>query len=176
MIPKNPCLFRVYTVAGEPADHVVVLTIGKPRPGLGGWICRIRIHGIPKGRATVGGEDPLQAMQLALVRARRMLDASGLPLLHYVDSAPGDVGIPLPAPDTHGFEFQRRLERYMARECKRLDDAVAAFIKEKERRRAAKVRRAGEKERLRVRKGGATAPALDAVAPEGGTSGTGSQT
>lgn len=40
MIPKNPCLFRVYTVAGEPADQVVVLTIGKPRPGPGGWVCR----------------------------------------------------------------------------------------------------------------------------------------
>jgi hypothetical protein len=138
MIPKNPYVFRVYTVAGEPANQVVVLTIGKPRPGLGGWVCRIRIHGIPKGRAITGGEDPLQALQLAIVQARRMLDASGLPLLQYEDGAPGDVGIPLPVSNTHGFEFQRKLERYVERECKRLDDAVAAWLKDGERRRAAK--------------------------------------
>jgi hypothetical protein len=28
MTPKNPCIFRVYTVAGEPDDQLVVLTIG----------------------------------------------------------------------------------------------------------------------------------------------------
>ena len=140
MIPKNPYVFRIYTVAGEPANQVVVLTISKPRPGLGGWVCRIRIHGIPKGRAITGGEDPLQALQLAIVQARRMLDASGLPLLQYEDGAPGDVGIPLPVSNTHGFGFQRKLERYVERECKRFDDAVAAFLKEKDRRRAAKKR------------------------------------
>jgi hypothetical protein len=137
MIPKNPYVFRVFTVAGEPADQVVVLTISKPRPGLGGWVCRVRIHGIPKGRAIIGGEDPLQALQLAIVQARRMLDASGLLLLQYPDGTPGDVGIPLPVSNTHGFDFQRKLERYVERECKRFDDAVAAFLKEKERRRAA---------------------------------------
>jgi hypothetical protein len=118
---------------------VVVLTIGKPRPGNGGWVCRIRIHGIPKGRAHATGEDPLQAMQLAIVQARRMLDASGLPLLRYADSEPGDVGIPLPVPDTLGFAFQRKLERYVERESKRFSAAVAAFLKEKDRRRAARL-------------------------------------
>src|SRR5512144_2403745 len=133
MKPK-PLIFRVYTVAGEPPDQVVVLTIGKPRPGHGDWVCRIRIEGIPKGRAFTVGIDPLQAMQLAIVKARRMLDASGLPLI-WADagSEPGDVGIPLPVPSTHGFAFQRKLERYMERETKRFDDAVAAFLKEKER-------------------------------------------
>lgn len=145
MIPKNPFIFRVYTVAGEPADQVVVLTIGKPRSELGGWVCRIRIHGIPKGRSHAIGEDPLQAVQLAIVQARRMLDASGLPLLQYEDSTPGDVGIPLPVPTTHGFAFQRKLERYLERECQRFDDAVAAFLKEKERRRLAKARLANER-------------------------------
>ncbi len=146
MIPKNPYLFRVYTLAGEPPEQVVVLTIGKPRPGSGGWVCRIRIHGIPEGRAVVGGEDPLQAMQLAIVHARRMLDASGLPLLHHEDGVPGDVGIPLPVSDRHGFALQLELERYVERECKRIDEAVAAFLKEKDWRRAAARRRRAERE------------------------------
>ncbi len=80
----------------------------------------------------------MQAMQLAIVRARRMLDASGLPL-QYEDSAPGDVGIPLPVPNTHGFAFQRKLERYVERESKRFTEAVAAFLKEKHRKRAARL-------------------------------------
>jgi hypothetical protein len=147
MIPKNPCIFRVYTVAGEPENQVVVLTIGKPRPGRGAWTCRIRIEGIPKGRSYSIGEDPLQAMQLAIVQARRMLDASGLPLLYCENGVPGDVGIPLPVSDRHGFEFQRKLERYVEREGKRFDDAVAAFLKEKDRRRAADERLRSEKER-----------------------------
>ncbi len=50
----------------------------------------------------------------------------------------GPYGIPLPVPDTYGFEVQRKLERYVERESKRFDDAVAAFLKEKDRRRAAR--------------------------------------
>lgn len=111
-----------------------MLTIGKPRPGHGAWVCRIRIEGIPKERAFTVGVDPLQALQLAIVQARRMLDASGLPLV-WADggSEPDDVGIPLPVDSTHGFAFQRKLERYVERESKRFDEAVSAFLKEKER-------------------------------------------
>jgi methyltransferase (TIGR00027 family) len=133
----SPLVFRVFTVAGEPGRQVV-LTIGKPRPGHGAWTCRIRIEGIPRGRGFTVGEDPLQALQLALARARRMLDASGLPLLWLPDGEPGDVGIPLAVPTGHGFQFQRKLERYVERESKRFEEAVAAFLKEKERRRAAR--------------------------------------
>ena len=67
-----------------------------------------------------------------------MLDASKLPLLWGDHGAPGDVGIPLPVPSTHGFAFQRKLERYVTRESKRFDEAVAAFLKEKERLAAAR--------------------------------------
>jgi len=158
MIPKNPFIFRVYTVAGGPPNEVVVLIIGRPKPGQGAWECRIRIHGIPKGRSHSVGEDPLQAVQLALVQARRMLDASGLPLLWCGE--PGDVGIPLPATDTLGFPFQRKMERYMERQSKLFNDAVAAFIEQKERRRAAKVERA-EKET-------ATPPPDKGTAPDEG--------
>lgn len=135
----SPYIFRVYTVAGEP-DQKVVLTIGRPRPAFGDWVCRIRIVGIPNGRDFAMGIDPLQAMQLAILRARRMLDASDVPLLWLSDGVPGDVGIPLPVPTGHGFELQRKMERYVEREDKRCTEAVAAFLKEKERLAAAKRR------------------------------------
>jgi hypothetical protein len=134
-----PLVSRTYSVAGEPGREVV-LTIGKPRPAMGDWACRVRIEGIPKGCARVFGIDPLQALQLAILRARRMLDASGLALVWGEDGAPGDVGIPLPVPTGHGFAFQRKLERYLERESTRFDEAVAAFLKEKERLRGAKER------------------------------------
>ncbi|APR87800.1 hypothetical protein A7982_13149 [Minicystis rosea] len=108
----------------------------------------MRIEGIPKGRARVPGIDPLQALQLAIVRARRMLDASGLPLLWLSDGEPGDVGIPLPAPTGNGFAFQRKMERYLERQDKQWNDAVAAFLKERERLQAAK-RRVAEERALR---------------------------
>lgn len=135
----KPNIFRVYTVAGEPSNQVVVLTISKPRPAHGAWACRIRIQGIPKGRSFTVGVDPLHALQLAIVQARRMLDASGLALI-WEDGGgePGDVGIPLSVPSTQGFAFQRKLERHVERESKRFDEAVAAFLREKERRDAAK--------------------------------------
>jgi hypothetical protein len=38
-----PLVFRTYSVAGEPG-RLVVLTIGKPRPALGDWACRVRIR------------------------------------------------------------------------------------------------------------------------------------
>jgi hypothetical protein len=139
MKPSQPYVFRNYTVAGEP-DRRVVLTISKPRPWCGDWACRIRIEGIPRGRARVPGIDPLQALQLALLQARRMLDASGLMLLWHQDGVPGDAGIPLPVPSGHGFAFQRKLERYLEREDKRFNEAVAAFLIEKERLQAAKRR------------------------------------
>jgi hypothetical protein len=88
----------------------------------------------------VPGIDPLQALQLALLQARRMLDASGLMLLWHQDGVPGDAGIPLPVPSGHGFAFQRKLERYLEREDKRFNEAVAAFLIEKERLQAAKRR------------------------------------
>lgn len=139
MKPRTSFVHRVYTVAGEPGREVV-LAIGKPRPGPGGWVCRVRILGIAGGREDVTGEDPLQAIQIAIVRARRMLDDSGLPLLWAADGAPGDVGIPLPAPAGNGFAFQRKMERHMEREDRRFNEAVAAFLREKERREKARGR------------------------------------
>jgi hypothetical protein len=133
----KPFVFRHYTVAGEPGREVV-LTIGRPKPAHGDWACRVRIEGIPKGRVVVAGVDPLQALQLAILRARRLLDASGVALIWQSDGVPGDVGIPLSVPTAHGFEFQCKLERHVERESKRFDEGVAAFLKEKERRRVAR--------------------------------------
>ena len=134
-----PFVFRVYTVAGEPGRQVV-LTIDQPEQALGDWACWIRIEGIPDGSAHVPGVDPLQALQLAILRARHLLDASGLPLVWLADGEPGDVGIPLSVPTGHGFEVQRKLERYLERQSKRFTQAVAAFLKERERLRVVKAR------------------------------------
>ena len=133
----NPIICRSYGVAGEPGREVVLI-IGKPRPSLGDWACSVVIVGVPEGRRRrIYGVDPLQALQLAILHARHTLDASGLPLT-WLDGAVGDVGIPLSVPTGHGFEFQRRLERYMERENRRFDEAIAAFVKEKERLHATK--------------------------------------
>lgn len=136
---SKPLLFRVYEIAGEPGREVV-LAIEPPRPALGDWACRVHVEGIADVSEDVTGVDPLQALQLAILRARHLLDASGL-TLSWMGSAPGDVGIPLSVPTGHGFEIQRRMERRMLRESKRFDEAVAAFLKEKERVRTARERR-----------------------------------
>jgi hypothetical protein len=112
----------------------VVLTIGKPRPDPrpgGDWMCSVLIEGIPNGRRRrVNGVDAVQALQMAMIYARHELDASGLPLT-WLDGEPGDVDLPLPVPSCWGLEFQRKLERYMDREVKRLNNAVAAVLKAK---------------------------------------------
>ena len=124
----SPLVFRIYGVHGEP-DRQVMLTIHKPRPWCGDWACRIRIEGIPNGRARVPGIDPLQALQLAILQARRMLDASGLPLVWGDGGVPGDVGIPLLRTDHQGLRVPAQAERHVERETKRFDEAVAAFVK-----------------------------------------------
>jgi hypothetical protein len=137
----NPIAVRRYGVAGMP-DREVVLTIGKPRPDPrpgGDWMCSVLIEGIPKERRRrVNGADAVQALQMAMIFARHELDASGLPLT-WLDGEPGDVDLPLPVPGCWGLEFQRKLESYMHREVKRLNDAVTAFLKVK----ASKQRRKG---------------------------------
>jgi hypothetical protein len=136
----NPIAVRRYAVADEPGREVV-LTIGKPRrdqrPG-GDWTSSVLIEGIPNERRRRShGVDAVQALQDALVCARHVLDASGLRLT-WLDGEPGDVGLPLPVTGCWGLSFQRRLERHMDREVRRFNDAVAAFLKEKDRRRAAR--------------------------------------
>jgi hypothetical protein len=139
----NPIAVRRYGVAGEPGREVV-LTIGKPRASRGDWACSVLIEGIPKERRRrIYAVDAVQAMQLPMVYARHELDASGLRLT-FLDGEPGDVGLPLPITDCWGLELQRKLERHMDREIKRLNEAVALFLKLKEARHAREQARRGE--------------------------------
>lgn len=131
----NPIAIRRYAVGGEPSREVV-LTIGKPRPWRGDWACSVLIEGIAAPRRRrIAGIDALQALQMAMVYARHALDSSGLRLI-WLDGEPGDVGLPLPVTGCWGYAFQRRLERQMEREVARMNDAVAAFTRLKQQRRA----------------------------------------
>jgi hypothetical protein len=133
----NPIAVRRYTVAGEPGREIV-LTIGKPRPDPrpgGDWMCSVLIEGIPKERRLrAHGVDAVQALQDAMACARHELDASGLPVV-WLDNEPGDMGLPLSIPGCWGLEFERKLERYVNRQVKRMNDAVTAFLEMKERQR-----------------------------------------
>ncbi len=132
----NPIAVRRYTVAGEPGREVV-LTIGKPRldPRSGGdWMCSVLIEGIPKERRLrAHGVDAVQALQDAMACARHELDASGLAVV--ARQRARGYGPSAIHPGVLGIEFERKLERYMNREVKRMNDAVAAFIGSKERHR-----------------------------------------
>lgn len=134
----NPIAVRRYAVAGEPGREVV-LTLGKPRrdprPG-GDWTCTVLVEGIPRERRRrAHGADPVDALQDAMILARRILDASGL-LLTWLDGEPGALGLPRCVPTQWGLDFQRRLERHLRREENKLSRAITAAGRERERRRA----------------------------------------
>jgi hypothetical protein len=134
----NPIAVRRYGVDGEPGCEVV-LTIGKPQkdPRLTKtWTCAVRIEGIPKQKHHRGyGADAVQALQDAMVCARRELDASGLRLT-WLGGEPGALGLPLPAPMGWGLAFQQRIERYIQRESLKHARALAAAGEAKMKRRA----------------------------------------
>lgn len=141
----NPIAVRRFAVEGHPGREVV-LTIGKPRK-MGDWACSVSIEGIPKPiKVRVFGVDALQAMLLAADYARRALDATGLPLT-WLDGEPGDVGIPFAVPTGYGLDFQRRLERYVARAYERFGTAVSSILINRDRRLAKRAWKA-EIERL----------------------------
>jgi hypothetical protein len=133
----NPIAIRRYAVAGDPSREVV-LTIGKPRPDpRGDWMCSVLIEGVPKERRRrVNGVDAVQALQQAMVYARHALDACGLSVT-WLDGEPGDTGLPLPIPSTWGFAFERRLERLVEDETKRMNEQTIPMLEERGRRAAA---------------------------------------
>ena len=135
----NPIAVRRYRVAGaEQSGEDVVLTLGKPRRDpRGEWYCSVLIEvgGQGRRRTRVRGYDALQALQLALRFARRSLDALGRPLLWLEDGTPGDVGIPVGPSGGCGLDLQLRLERHIEEEERALGEGVAAFLRERARRR-----------------------------------------
>jgi hypothetical protein len=134
----NPIAVRRYAVVGEPGREVV-LTIGKPRPDPrpgGDWVCSVLIEGIPNERRRHShGVDAIGALQDAMILARHALDASRLPLT-WLDGEPGALDLPLSVPTAWGLKLQRRLERYLKREVRKVALAATAAGKARERRRS----------------------------------------
>ncbi len=112
----NPVAERQLSVVGAP-DRTVVVTIGKPRPDPDGdWVCAFRIDGIEDSRRHLAyGVDSIQALLIAIERARIMLDASGLDFI-WQGGEPGDTGIPRTVPSFYGLAFARKIERHIERE------------------------------------------------------------
>ncbi len=135
----NPIAVRRFFVVGEPGREIV-LTIGKPRPDPRpgeAWMCSFLIEGIPnERRRRAYGADSVQALQLALIDARRELDASGLPISQFADGEPGDLGLPYSAPSGWGVYFQHRIEHYIQRQELELASALTAILRERARWRA----------------------------------------
>lgn len=133
----NPIAIRRFGVVGEP-DREIVLTIGKPRPyrdSPNEWTCAVLVEGIPNAkRERVHGIDALQALQLGVEQARRLLDASGLVLTWLDGLEPGDVGISRIVPSGWGLAFERKIERHMDREAQRAARAAIAKGRRSERR------------------------------------------
>jgi hypothetical protein len=128
-----PFIWRRYRFDNVPAREVV-LAIGPPRPDFGGWACRIVLcdgEGQLLSDPTDSfGSDPLQAMQLALFDARHALEELKIPL-QWEDGTPGDVGIPMTVPTDFGFKVQRRLERLLQTEAKRLSAEIGRRLRQR---------------------------------------------
>lgn len=122
----NPIAVRRYRVIGEPAREVV-LTIGKPRPdpdSRGDWYSTVLIEGLPRERRKrVHGVDAVQALQLAMVYARRKIEASGLRLTLYGAEA-DDFGLPHPVPSYDGSGFTQKIERLIEEEHEKFGEAL----------------------------------------------------
>jgi hypothetical protein len=108
-----PIAVRRYTVEGEPGREIV-LVIGKPiapPPPSNEWSCPLLISGLSDKEFFhyVPGIDAIQALQLAMRRARAELDASKLPIKWLGEI--GDIGLPRTMDPAYGLlRFQRLME------------------------------------------------------------------
>ncbi|WP_437590419.1 DUF6968 family protein [Sorangium sp. So ce1000] len=110
---SHPIAVRRYAVEGEP-DREIVLAIGKPippKPPGDEWSCPLLISGLSDKEFFhyVPGIDAIQALQLAMKRARHELDASKLPIKWLGEV--GDIGLPRSIDPAYGMlRFQRLME------------------------------------------------------------------
>jgi hypothetical protein len=132
-----PAAIRQYGVEGEP-DRTVTLKIGQPiAPGhpSGSWTCPVLIEGIGADEVKYAeGVDGIQALQSAMMHARNVLDASGLPLT-WLGQEPGDLGLYMPISSTFGLWFQRRLEAMVEEEEWRIGEIQEHLVDLRKRRR-----------------------------------------
>jgi hypothetical protein len=99
-----------------PGGKPVAIGLDAPyRRTRGEWECTYHIIGLGRTRAGRGrGSDGLQALQSALLDARRALEPFAARLTWLGE--PGELGLPLPVPDYFGGEFRRRVEALVERE------------------------------------------------------------
>ena len=102
----------------------VVVRMGSPEPypksSHGDWRCPFEIRGLDDDLSDFGfGIDAFGALQNALRAIRLLLLESKVPLKRELTQT-NDIGFPMAAPTGYGIRFQRRLERYMETEEKKL--------------------------------------------------------
>jgi hypothetical protein len=95
----------------------VEVRIGAPEKVPGGeWRCAFQVAISPDSAVQYAyGLDQLQALLMALVGVRAVLDTSGLEL-SWEGGEPGDHGMPFFVPQYFGLAFSRRLEALVVAE------------------------------------------------------------
>jgi uncharacterized protein DUF6968 len=99
-------------------DHKITVAVGAPRRVQADhWLCPYHIEGIVEsGLHYAYGVDALQALVLAMAGIRWNLGNTGRDFIWFA----GDHGIPHQVPTGFGKTFQRRVERAILRESKRV--------------------------------------------------------
>jgi hypothetical protein len=99
-------------------DHKIIVTIGAPRRvEADHWLCPYRIEGIVESDIQYTyGVDALQAVILAIAGTRHTLKESGRDFIWFGE----DAGIPRQVPTGQGSTFDRRVEKAIERESKRV--------------------------------------------------------
>jgi hypothetical protein len=108
---------RMLHVDGAPSREITI-SIGIPRQIGTYWQCPFLIESDGKSQVqTVGGEDALQALLIAIGAIRKDLEKTGLPL---VWMAP-ELGFDIPqfVPMGYGRRFEQRINRVIEQETKR---------------------------------------------------------
>lgn len=112
------------TFLRRDTNSQVVVRIGRPEPypesTRGDWRCPFEIRGLDEDFLDFGfGIDTVGALQNTLRVIRLLLLRSKVPLMRELTKT-NDIGFPMAAPTGYGIRFQRRLERYMEAEEKKL--------------------------------------------------------
>ena len=124
----EPIAERRLVVIGQP-ERQVSIVLGKPYPDSdpsGDWICPVQLCGIADDPVfEVHGLDAIQALMLALEKARVELANSGASVTWAGGEWQGDIGIPRAVPHFYGREFAERVGRLVDVEIERLSEDLA---------------------------------------------------
>ena len=109
----------------DGVEGTVIVRLGCPEPdpdcpyGVD-WRCAFEIVGLGDDTIQYGhGVDSFNALQNALIGIRALLLRSKIPL-HWTLTKTNDIGFPMAAPVAYGLRLQKKLERYMETEVKKV--------------------------------------------------------